>query len=268
MKRSLFSGSFLVVEGVTDHRLYGKFIDKDECSLIIAHSKDNVKMSVRESYLRRNDRKVLGIVDTDLDKLKGIVQRPPVFATDSRDIETHMMSGPALDNVLLEYGDPEKIERFIDKYGEIRDAVVRACYPIGLLMYISDVHDHGICFRDPDHASFIDRKNLKVNVSLMMDSLLLNSPHSHVTKKDLAAQLSKETEEEHDPWDVCRGHDMISVLAIGLREIFGSYNSKYIRTGEAAGALRLAYDKETFRSSVLFSDTKIWSHENRFKVWY
>jgi len=267
MKRSYFGGSFLIVEGVTDCRLYGKFTDKDECNIVVAHSKDNVRISVRESYLRRNDRKVVGIVDHDLDRLNGIDHKPPVFATDCRDSDTVLMRSPALDGVLLEYADPDKLEAFVNKYGEVRDAVVAACYPLGLLMYVSDKHDHELSFKDPDHSLFVDRKGLKVNIENMVDVILSNSPHSSVPKKDVAAQLNKELKEERDPWDVCRGHDMISVLAMGLREVFGSYNAKYVKAGEVGGALRLAYDKVTFRSTSLFRETSRWSSENRFRVW-
>ncbi|MDR0198432.1 MAG: DUF4435 domain-containing protein [Methanomassiliicoccaceae archaeon] len=267
MKRSHFGGSFLVVEGITDCRLYGKFIDKDACNIIVAHSKDNVRISVRESYLRRNDRKVLGIVDRDLDKLKGTAHARPIFATDGRDTDTEMIRGPALDSVLLEYGDPDKLETFTDKYGEVRDAVAAACYPLGLLMYVSDMHDHDLSFKDPDHSLFVDRRGLRVNVDNMIDTVISNSPHSSAGRRDVSLQLSRELKEERDPWDVCRGHDMLSVIAFGLREIFGSYNARYIKAGEVGGALRLAYDKATFRSTSLYRETSDWSLENRFRVW-
>jgi hypothetical protein len=267
MKRSFFDGSFLVVEGVTDCRLYRKYTDEDACTVIVAQSKDNVRNSVRESYLRRNDRKVLGIVDNDLDTLKGITHARPVFGTDCRDTDTVMMRSSALDSVLLEYADEDRLETFVNKYGQVRDALTAACYPLGMLMYVSDMHEHDLSFKDPDHSLFVDRKGLKVNIETMIDVLLSNSQHSHVAKKDLAAQLNRELKDERSPWDVCRGHDMISVLAFGLREIFGSYNSKYIRSGELGGALRLAYEKETFHSTALFRETSKWSSENRFRLW-
>jgi len=267
MKRPFFGGAFLIVEGVTDCRLYGKFADRDVCEIVVAHSKDNVRISVRESYLRRNDKKVLGIVDADLDRLKGNMQSRPIFVTDCRDTDTVMIKSEALDDVLSEYGDPEKMGAFVNKHGEIRDALTAACYPLGMLMYVSDRHDHELSFKDLDHPMFIDRKNLRIDTEKMIDAVVSNSPHSTVRRNDLAAQLAKELKEERDPWDVCRGHDLEAVLAFGLREIFGSYNCKYIKASEIGGALRLAYDKETFRSTLLFRDTSAWSSENRYGLW-
>jgi hypothetical protein len=135
-------------------------------------------------------------------------------------------------------------------------------------MYVSEIHGYDLCFKDPEHTAFIDRKTLKIDIEKMIDQIILMSTHSHASRKDVAAQLAKELKDEHDPWDVCRGHDLISVLAIGLKEIFGSYNAKNIKTGELAGSLRLAYDKETFRSTSLYRDTKKWSSENNYRVWH
>jgi len=267
MKRSLFGGSFVVVEGITDSRLYGKFIDKNECDIVVAHSKDNVKISVREMFRRRNERKIIGLIDSDADRLRSIVYERPLFVTDCRDIESLMIKGRALEYVMSEYGDADKVYMFTKKYGEIRDVITTSCYPLGILMYISDVNGHGLSFKDTDHTSFLDERSLKANVSLMLDSVLSQSPHSRVTKEELEVQLEKEMNEGHDRWDVCRGHDMVAVLTIGLRDIFGGYNSQFIRAGGVAGALRLAYDKESFRTTRLFADTTEWCATEGMNVW-
>jgi hypothetical protein len=266
MKRSLFGGSFLIVEGATDGRLYGKFVDREECEIIPAHSKDNVRISVRES-MRRNDKKVLGIVDADLDPLKGISHKPPLFATDCRDIDTMMMKSAALDHVLMEYGDRNRVDTFVNRYGSVRDAVIQACYPLGLLMFASDRNDDDLSFRDLDHSLFIDRRSLRVNIDNMIGTVVGNSPHSRTDRRAAAAHLSKEMRYEHDPWDICRGHDMVSVLAMGLRDIFGGYNSKHIRTGELAGALRLAYGREDFRTTQLYGSVEGWCSSGGCRVW-
>ena len=267
MKRTMYSGSFLLVEGVTDSRLYGKFADRYECDMIPAHSKENVKMTVKEMTVRRNDKKVIGIIDSDTDRLKGISYSQPLFATDCRDSEAMMLSSPAFENIIVEYGDRDKVASFESKYGNIRDAVLLACYPLGLLMFISERNDDSLCFKDLDHTLFIEKKGLKLNENAMIGAILDNSPHFTGDLKTITAMLKKETGNDHDPWDVCRGHDMTAVLAFGLRDVFGSYNCRHIRTGELSGALRLAYDKETFHATKLFKDVSAWSTGAKTKVW-
>ena len=216
---------------------------------------------------RRNDERVLGIIDSDLDYIKGVAHKPPLFATDCRDLETTMIRSHALDCVLTEYGDPGKIDRFVSRYGDIREAVVASCYPLGLLMYLSDIKGHNLSFRDLDYASFVEKRGLKLNKEDMITAIISNSPYSLVSRETLMTRLEMELQEEHDSWGVCRGHDMISVLAIGLRDIFGGYNSRHIRSGELAGALRLAYEKDSFQGTKLFIDSSEWCANKNIKVW-
>jgi len=266
MKRSLFGGSFLVVEGATDGRLYRKFIDKHECEVILAHSKENVRIAVRE-VTRRNDDRIIGIVDSDTDRMRGVAHKPPVFSTDDRDSEMVMIHSPAFDAVLSEYGDEDKMERFITRFGEIRDVLLSSCYPLGMLMYVSDVNGHKLSFRDLDHGYFTDRRTLRTDVNGMVSAVISNSPNSYVSRDVLICQLDDAMKNKRDPWDVCRGHDMVSVLALGLREIFGEYNSRNIRSGELAGALRLAYGYESFRATELYKGSSEWCENKHIKVW-
>ena len=71
MLATAFDGTIVVVEGITDRRLYGKFMDKDSTEVVIAHSKTNVRNSVRDTYTERGFRSVIGIIDADLDRLNG-----------------------------------------------------------------------------------------------------------------------------------------------------------------------------------------------------
>jgi len=266
MKRSLFKGSFLIVEGSTDGRLYKKFTDRHECEIIVAHSKENVRIAVRE-MVRRNDEHIVGIVDSDTDRIIGVSHKPPIFSTDCRDSEMLMMNSLAFDSVLAEYGDDEKIERFVSRSGDIREALLASCYPLGLLMYISDMRDLKLSFKDLDHPSFTDRRTLRPNVREMVSAVLSNSPNSYISADALIQQLEEEYRTKRDPWNVCRGHDMVAVFAMGLREIFGEYNSRYIRSNELAGALRLAYDREAFRVTRLYRESSEWCTSKHIKVW-
>ena len=58
MMRSVFNGTIVVVEGVTDQRLFEKFIDKENVRLIQAHSKDKVKSTVKCMEQKRKDNRL------------------------------------------------------------------------------------------------------------------------------------------------------------------------------------------------------------------
>ena len=267
MLRSSHKGPILVVEGVTDSRLYGKFIDKEEVRMVIAHSKDNVRRSVSEVWGSRNDKKVIGIMDADLDRLFGKKFNPPIFICDKRDLESMMLSSGALDDVLSEYAEWELLEKFEQNFGKISDVLARSAYPIGLLMFVSAREGVGLSFKDLDHSSFINKKTLSIDVMKMIAVVFAQSVNKGVGKSILADKISEEEETLDDPWNAVRGHDAVSVLAIGLSEIFGSYNSKNIKEGQVNGALRLAFGLDYFKETELYRDTLNWSKKNDLILW-
>ncbi|MDR0509224.1 MAG: DUF4435 domain-containing protein [Candidatus Methanoplasma sp.] len=267
MLRSAHKGPIIVVEGVTDSRLFGKFVDRNEAKIIVAFSKENVRRSVTELWGRRNDKKIIGIIDADIDRLCGKKYSPPLFLSDKRDMETMIMSTRALDDVLSEYSDPQLLENFEKDHGKVGDAVARSAYPIGLLMFISSRERMGLCFKNIDHAFFINRKTLAIDIRKMIDEVFSQSQNKGIGKKELADMITEEEEVLNDPWIAVRGHDAVSVLAIGLSEVFGSYNSIGINGGQLSGALRLAFGFDYFKDTDLYKDTMKWSQRNNFILW-
>ena len=267
MLRSSHKGPIIAVEGVTDSRLFGKFIDKDEVKIIIAHSKDNVRRSVVEVWGKRNDRKVIGITDADIDRLLGKTANPPIFFSDKRDLEAMMMSSGALDDLLSEYSEPEIVEKFEDKYGKISDVIARSSYPVGLLMFISMREGIGLSFKDMDYYQFIDKKTLAIDIMRMINTVFAQSINKGIGKNDLADMISEEEEQLDDPWVAVRGHDAVAVLTIGLQNAFGSYNCQGMKDGQVSGALRLAFGLDYFEETELYRDTIKWSERNGFVLW-
>lgn len=267
MLRSYHKGPILVVEGVTDSRLFGKFIDKDEVKIVSAFSKENVKRAVSEVWGRRNDKTIIGILDADIDRLLGKKYSPPLFFPDKRDMETMIMSTRAMDDVLSEYSDPDLLEEFEKRNGKVVDAVAKAAYPIGLLMFISAREKIGLCFKDLDHSTFVSRRTLAIDTRKMIDEVFAQSLNKGISKKELIDMIAEEEEVLDDPWIAVRGHDAVSVLAMGLSETFGSYNSKDINAGQLSGALRLAFSFDEFKETDLYKDTLKWSQKNNFVLW-
>jgi hypothetical protein len=266
MNRSLFKGTILLSEGNTDQRLYGKFIDRKGTKILPAHSKSNVIQVVNKMTARR-DGKVLGIVDKDLDELKGRVYSPPVFYTDMRDLEMMLINSDALDDVLSEYGDQDRMQRFERQFGNIREAIIEASYPLGLLMYVSHLRGYNLNFKNLDFRDFIDRKTLKVDLTRMVQSVIENTYGSELSRKNVLRDLQSQMSNHTDKHMIARGHDAVNVLMIGLKDAFGSYNSSNLNEGSLGGALRLAFDDDEFESTDLFKNTSEWASERNIKLW-
>ena len=266
MLATAFDGTIAVVEGVTDRRLYGKFFDKDNVEVVIAHSKANVRNAVKEVYTFRGYKSIIGIADSDLDRLTGRKRSAPLFLTDTRDSEGLMLKSGAYDDIVEEYCDPDRLESFQDRYGDMRKAVLSAAYPIGLLMYLSELNGLGLSFKDLDFESFINRKELKCDVRRLVEVVVANShPSRQVSVKNIMQMIS--AEEKHDRWEVCRGHDLMAIMAIGLRNIFGGNNCRNITDSMLSGAFRLAFDRDDMMSTDLYRETSEWCAAKGIELW-
>ena len=264
MLRSAFKGIIVLVEGNTDDRLYGKFLDPEGTETVVAQSKANVGRTLKELSRRKEDMS-LGIVDSDLDLVKKVKREPPLFLTDTRDLESMMFFSSALESLLSEYADRESLRMFTDRYGDIRARVCDSCYPVGLLMLISDREGMNLSFKNLDFSSFIDRRTLRCDVRRMVMEVIDSTMHTSV-RPDFLTDLI-ENEKEHDRKHICRGHDITEVLALALRYIFGSYNAKTIQANQVAGGMRLSFTSDDMRSTALYASTKEWAQARGVGLW-
>ncbi len=267
MMRSAFKGTMLVVEGPTDHRLYGKFTDRNDVRTVIAHSKDNVKGVIREASVRRGLKDVIGIVDSDLDFLMGNRVSPPLFRTDTRDAESMIMSSGSFREVLWEYADQEKLAHFESRYGDVVERIEDGAYPVGLMMYLSQCEDLNLSFKDLEFLDFIDRSSLRCDIGKLCSAVVRNTASARITARELHVLMDEYMQEKHYVDEVCRGHDLVNVMAIGLKYIFGSDNALHLRASALGSALRLSYDIEEFSRTKLYEDTRAWAEKNGLRLW-
>jgi hypothetical protein len=178
-----------------------------------------------------------------------------------------MIGSPALDDILCEYADAGALEEFESRYGPVFDAIVSACYPVGLLMYISDRLKLSLSFRNLDFDRFIDRRTLQTDVKQLVNEVISSSMNVCVSRNELLRRLNEEMSEGYDPIDFARGHDAVEVLLMGLKCIFGSFNSKNLREGELSGALRLAFSDVYFHGTDLHAETEGWARKQCFRLW-
>lgn len=268
MRRSKFKGLFVVVEGVTDFRLYGKFSNPAECQMVIAHSKDNVRIAVKEMREVRGDSLTTGIIDQDYDLLLGKEVEENLFMTDCHDLETLLMRSSALDAVLWEYGDRDEIALFEKRTGmTVREALLNATIPLGTLMFISLRNGYNLSFKEIDHHSFVDPVRLCTDIQRMVESLCISSDHHCANPKTLVREIKAEISKGHDPWVICRGHDMVAILLIALHETIGLYNARTLGKGMLAGILRLAYTADDFKTTKLYKDMMEWGRSIDIEIW-
>jgi hypothetical protein len=268
LKSSFRNKNFLVVEGITDRRLYEKFIDQNNCHIIDADTRENViecvNTLVREKFLC-----VLGIIDSDFSKITGECDTNEyILSTDTHDLETMMIESPALENIIVEYADRNKFLEFIkDKGSELRAILLKAGQVIGNMRLCSSAHKYRFCFKELDYKKFIDEQSLEINEDKLIDEVFSNSPKKKISDKSIIKQeMLRLAKREYDPWHICCGHDLTEIILIGLKSIFGDYNSRHLILGNLEGSFRLSYEFAYFSETELYKKILEWEKKNSGKI--
>lgn len=261
MNRSLHSGAFLLVEGDTDLRFYKKFIDDINCILMPAFGKNNAIRAL-EILEAEGFKGVLAIVDADFWKFDGVDPGSPnIILTDTYDLQSMLICSNALDKVLNDFGEHRKMNGMRKP---IRDLLLEVTQPIGFFRWLS-IHKISVSnlnFKGLPFHKFVDRKLLIINIDGLIEELKNNSKHFLLNEGEIKIKIEEIMNTEYDPWQVCLGCDMIEILTIGLRHIFGKRSARSMTPEILEGVLRVAYDDTCFCSAQLYDLLKQWEKRN------
>lgn len=245
--------TFVFVEGAGDRNAYYTFAG-DSTSIIVAGCRANVEQCVRLAEAQRANG-VFGIEDADCDRALGKPKSSSrVCVTDGHDLEAMMMRSPALEKVLRELGDHDLVVDFEREHKPVRTALLAAARPLGVAKYLkfkSELRGVVIGSRELSFEAFIDPKNLEVRPSALYDQLAALSDGR--TSRSEIEQLIESTDlSQVDEWDVCRGHDLVAILSIGLSG--GAFGTRKVTAQAVERSLRLAFDTISFCRTRLCTD--------------
>ncbi len=267
LSRTLHKGTFLVLEGDTDARVYGRFICEKDCMVIPAHGKDNA-IGALEILESDGFDGILTIVDADFWHLENIKPNSEnLLLTDTHDLETMILkTSNLLERILSEFGKRERIRNLA---GPVQTMVIEATLPIGLLRWLSSASRDNIPikFRKLPFENFVDKTKLQTNVDELINEAKKNVRDAEVDEESLKIKIKSMKNEGYDPWQVCSGHDMVEILTIGLRFTFGNRKAKALTAEVVEGMLRMAYEYSHFCVTRLYKSIKNWENANPpFKI--
>lgn len=249
--------SFVIVEGRTDSVGYCWLLNS-QCKPIVAHSKTNVVETINLLDSRRVNG-VLGIVDSDFLNLHNDLSHSHnVVRTDSHDIETLVINSPALEKVLLFYGDETKLYP-ID---QVIHLLIEAARPLGYLRFISHKRGLNLNFKNLSFHDFIDDKTLEVNIEELLKQIVTNTKNCKLQVEDLRKILQYSLNKfVYDPWQICCGHDLVEIFSISLSNLFGSFGNP-AKVNSLAKWLLLAYESVYFQRTNLYTSILEWEMTN------
>jgi hypothetical protein len=267
MRRQLFGGSILLVEGSIDARFIKRFIDEANCLVIVAHGRENALSAI--NILTENGFPgALALIDADFDRVLGsVLTGPNVVSYDYRDLEIMLLASPALDKLLREYASEYKVRNFEASEGmETRQALLLRAQEIGLLRLISNRDSLALRF-DGLNFGFVDPKTLQLNVRELIVAVKNNSRRHGLDTDDLLRVQTELKNYGFDLLETSAGHDALELLAIGLRRVLGSQDHVVCDSEFLEKCLRLSYEEEYFLGTMLYKAIRAWEEENpMFKV--
>ena len=266
MYREQHKGTFLILEGYSDARLFEWIVERNECEMIPAGGKNNALLALKIL----NDKcfsGVLAIIDADFWRLDGMdPEVENAFMTDTHDLETLILkSSDCLERHLGEFGNREKL---YSSNGSVLEWLFICTRPVGLLRWhCLRKGEGGISLKKINYMSFVEGypegPNLKKMFQTILGQCVKKENRDGIDIDSLNSELQMLLEEDYDPWQVCNGHDMVQVFAIGLKHYFGESNAKIPHWETIEGLFRVAYRYEHFQQTNLYRDILKWQEENQ-----
>ena len=264
MTRTQFSGTFLIVEGQTaDLRVYKRLIDSEQAQATPAHNKNNALAALKILEDAHFDGVVV-IVDADFWRLEGVEPTSPnLFITDTHDLETMLLESPSLEKLLDEFGSEQKIANFIaNSKMNLRQALLTAARPIGYLRWASQRNDLSLTFEGIVFSRFIDRNTLHIDTGELIREVKNKSRRHDLSDSNLQDKINELTDSKHNSWDICCGHDLVSILSFGLYRVLGSNQRREVEPEVLEKFLRAGYESTYFLSTQLYQSLRGWEVSN------
>lgn len=251
-----FKGFYWLVEGPSDIRFFTSR-KKADVEIIAAGGKYNVIQAMRELDGDPIKSRVLGIVDADIEWLIPDRDRPEgVISTDPRDIEGMLIRSTALNKLLAEYADPEKILSFeLGKKTSVREYVHDVAELFGKVRAANELF-RKVKLKKLKPQIFISKDSWEYDFEQAMEFCVRLGAFESV--EDLRTRISLLP--HMDDWHYVRGHDAVNILTGGLIKQFGRGGT--IDEARVESALRLGIEEYEYQSTNLYQSLEAWYTRN------
>jgi Protein of unknown function (DUF4435) len=262
MLRSQDARAVLVVEGPTDELFFERLTDTGRCRIEVAHGRENA-MSIFGELRRSDFTGALLVLDADFDVLEGRLPLPMgLLLTPTHDLETLLIASPALDKLLRQVGQRDKLSAFEQKHGALRGRLLTSGAAIGRLLWVSLRGGLYLRFDELKYGKFVNDKTLGIDERKMIKTVLDHSCRHDLDEQAIATALAELGAADHDPWHLCCGHHLTEILAIAFRKALASHNANEMPVEQVEHMLMLAYEAADFRSTPLHANIRTWEELN------
>ena len=258
MMNATFAGVHFLVEGESDSKFWKRRLSKTSVSIVNCEGKLNLINSSAEIQAQ-NISAVVGVYDPDFERLQGITHHPEILTpTDKNDLELTMIASEALEALLHEYGDTEKIATF-----EATNSITIELYlekisrQFGKLRYINGILNHHVNFDQLTPFRFVSENTWELDSIALINEYARLSGHTILEVENFVNFHCPDT----PIWHLSQGHDTLKILAIGLRNCIGR---KQINEKDISRILRIAFSFDLFQKTSMHETLR--SFESKLHV--
>lgn len=262
LRRTQNPASILVVEGGFDGRTYRQQTSS-EIQIVVAGNDANVIESV-SALEEAAFPGVLGIVDRDYRGMGAgtMPTSPNILTTDRRDLELTLVATDAWDRVVASLGSERKVRAFEGNNGPLRDHIVSQAAIIGAMRLHSARTGAALTFNGIGYRAFVDQETLRIDRRLLATAVRNKSNQPRLDIDLLLDEVLKVEGEGIDPLDISCGHDVLDLLALGLRRALGNQSASAVNGDRIGNALALAVDRSEWQGTALHGAMTSWEGRN------
>jgi len=274
-----YKGKYILVEGQNDYVLFRKFFDQSQVQIQNSHGKENI-LDAYDIINQRGFTNVIGIVDSDFDNLNGVVnEREFIFYTDTHDLETMLFTSEAFNAVIDAHCEEDKLKKFLveEKSKQLTDIIFEKTSHLGYLKWANNIYKWGLLFKPKE----VDKPELKVTNFLPKDTLKFKDIPTmvktvfnysrgkveiNIDEDSVVEIVTRMSSNKVDYLQLCNGHDLATVFALGLKKKISSLDSNAVNSTQVEKDLVLAYESRHFSNTGLYKEIKDYEEKNGYRL--
>lgn len=255
---------WVLVEGVTDQKLYAKLIDGNNTRVEMVPGKDKGVEPLRNAMLmliQETDR-VIGIRDADflhLDEKQETIAS--LFLTDAHDAEMMLLScDTAFESIVAEYLPRERVN-----FKNFRHKLLASLVFLAGIRWLNNTESLELNFKGIGLNSFYNAINLKLDKIKCIQEIETRSPNK---KRPIQLdEIDQKIVDISDLCNLCNGHDVEKAFAQHITIVNKSVsNSNGVKDTDIGKALRIAYRRENFVTTKLYINLKNWEVQTGYAL--
>ncbi len=250
--------TLLLVEGQDDEYVFKRLVCLENCK-VSREGGENILIDAIEKHNEHNKKGILAIKDSHFDKLQKRVLPPNILVTDGHDLEVMILGTSALEDFVgsrMIGRDEEEIEKF-------KSILRTRLFELGGLIGYLRFKSQGCSLADKINVHTILQdidKSCELPLNTVVSKLKFSYPDLDETKY---TQTELEELAKASLADMCRGHDLVSILSIIFARLSKTILGTKINPGSPLAEQLLAtFNFQHFRSTDLHKNIIAWQEDN------